>query len=54
MFICFAGYAMGGETGLLLALIMGVLSNVFAYWYSDKVILSMYKAKLVNQMIPQN
>ena len=45
----FAGYAMGGETGLLLALIMGVLSNIFAYWYSDKVILSIYKAKLVNQ-----
>ena len=45
----FAGYAMGGETGLLIALIMGVLSNVFAYWYSDKVILSIYKAKLVNQ-----
>ena len=45
----FAGYALGGETGLLLALIMGVLSNVFAYWYSDKVILSIYKAKLVNQ-----
>ena len=45
----FAGYAIAGETGLLIALIMGVLSNIFAYWYSDKVILSMYKAKLVNQ-----
>ena len=43
-----AGYVLGGESGLLIALIMGVLSNVFAYWYSDKVILSMYKAKLVN------
>ncbi|MEL0255189.1 MAG: zinc metalloprotease HtpX [Burkholderiaceae bacterium] len=41
------GYVLGGEGGLLIALIMGVLSNVFAYWYSDKVILSMYKAKLV-------
>ena len=45
----FTGYALGGESGLLIALIMGILSNVFAYWYSDKVILSMYKAKLVNQ-----
>ena len=45
----FTGYALGGETGLLIALIMGVLSNIFAYWYSDKVILSIYKAKLVNQ-----
>ena len=43
-----AGYVSGGESGLLIALIMGVLSNVFAYWYSDKVILSMYKAKMVN------
>ena len=45
----FTGYALGGETGLLIALIMGILSNVFAYWYSDKVVLSMYKAKLVDQ-----
>ena len=44
----FTGYTLGGETGLLIALIMGILSNVFAYWYSDRVILSMYKAKMVN------
>ena len=45
----FTGYVLGGETGLLIALLMGILSNVFAYWYSDKVILSIYKAKVVNQ-----
>ena len=45
----FTGYALGGETGLLIALLMGILSNVFAYWYSDKIILSIYKAKVVNQ-----
>ncbi|MDA9689564.1 zinc metalloprotease HtpX [Betaproteobacteria bacterium] len=45
----FTGYSLGGETGLVIALILGILSNIFAYWYSDKVILSMYKAKLVNQ-----
>ena len=47
MFIIVAGYHW--EATDCLALIMGILSNVFAYWYSDKVILSMYKAKLVNQ-----
>ena len=45
----FTGYLLAGETGLFVALVIGVLSNVFAYWYSDKVILSIYKAKLVNQ-----
>ena len=45
----FAGYALGGETGLLIAFILGVMSNVFAYWYSDKVVLSIYKAKIVNR-----
>ena len=45
----FTGYALGGEMGLLIALLVGTLSNVFAYWYSDKVILSIYKAKVVNQ-----
>ena len=45
----FTGYALGGETGLLIALLVGIFSNVFAYWYSDKVILSIYKAKVVNQ-----
>ena len=45
----FTGYTLGGETGLLIALLMAFLSNVFAYWYSDKVILSIYKAKLINK-----
>ena len=43
------GFALGGEIGLLIALVVGILSNVFAYWYSDKVILSIYKARVVNQ-----
>ena len=44
----FTGYALGGKPDLL-SIDNGSLSNIFAYWYSDKVILSIYKAKLVNQ-----
>ena len=50
----FTGYALGGETGLLIALLMGILGNVFAYWYSDKVILSIYKANPVGLVLSRS
>ena len=45
----FSGYIIAGEEGMLISLIFGILSNVFAYWYSDKVVLAIYKAKRVHQ-----
>lgn len=46
----FAGIGMmlGGMTGMLLALAFGVATNFFAYWNSDKIVLRMYKAELVD------
>lgn len=38
------GFAIGGEMGMLIALAVAVLMNVFTYWNSDKVVLKMYKA----------
>ena len=43
--ILFLGGAMGGRTGLIIALILAFAMNFFSYWYSDKVVLSMYRAQ---------
>lgn len=35
------GYLLGGEVGLVLALIVALGMNLFAYWNSDKMVLRM-------------
>lgn len=42
------GYLVGGETGLLIALVVAVGMNFFSYWNSDKLVLRMYRAKQVD------
>ncbi len=39
------GRLIGGQTGLFVALIFSVLMNFGAYWFSDKIVLAMYRAK---------
>jgi len=39
------GAFLGGRTGMLLALGFAALSNFFAFWNSDKVVLRMYRAR---------
>ena len=39
------GRLIGGQTGLFVALIFSVLMNFGVYWFSDKIVLAMYKAK---------
>ena len=43
------GYMLGGEAGMLLALLVAIGMNGFAYWSSDKMVLRMYKAKPVDK-----
>uniref|UniRef100_B8DP69 Protease HtpX homolog n=1 Tax=Nitratidesulfovibrio vulgaris (strain DSM 19637 / Miyazaki F) TaxID=883 RepID=B8DP69_NITV9 len=43
------GGAMGGKTGIMIALILALVMNVGSYWYSDKIVLSMYGAQEVSQ-----
>lgn len=38
------GGAMGGRAGLFLAFGLAMLMNLGSYWYSDKIVLRMYKA----------
>ncbi len=41
------GYLLGGSTGMTIAFIFALLMNFGSYWFSDKVVLSMYRAKEV-------
>ena len=43
------GYMIGGEQGMVIAFGIAVAMNVFAYWNSDKMVLSMYGAKQVDR-----
>ena len=43
------GAALGGAQGMLLALLLGGAMNIFAYWFSDKMVLRMYNAQEVDE-----
>lgn len=43
------GFLIGGEGGILLALVIALGMNVFAYWNSDKMVLRMYGAQQVDE-----
>ncbi len=43
------GNLIGGRQGVVIALIIAAGMNFFSYWYSDKLVLSMYKAKPVTE-----
>jgi heat shock protein HtpX len=43
------GYFIGGSTGMLIAFLIAVGMNAFAYWNSDKMVLRMYGAHEVTE-----
>ena len=47
-----AGGAMGGQTGLVFAFGLAVVMNVGSYWFSDTIVLRMYKATEVGEGHP--
>ncbi len=42
-----AGYALGGQQGIMIAIIFALVMNVGSFWFSDKLVLKIYKAKEV-------
>jgi heat shock protein HtpX len=44
-----AGGALGGRTGMTFALVMAFGLNFFSYWFSDKIVLKMYRAQEVTE-----
>ena len=43
------GFLIGGQAGMTLAFLFAAGTNLFAYWNSDKVLLSMYGARQVDE-----
>ncbi len=48
LLVAIGGY-MGGKNGATLALIIAFVMNIGSYWFSDKVVLSMYHAQEVTE-----
>lgn len=49
LILIWAGAAMGGKQGMTIALIFALGMNFFAYWFSDKIVLKMYRAREVTE-----
>ncbi len=43
------GFLLGGETGMLMALVFAIGTNFFAYWNSGKMVLKMHNARQVDK-----
>ncbi|MEQ1726803.1 MAG: zinc metalloprotease HtpX [Vicinamibacterales bacterium] len=43
----FLGETLGGPQGLMMGFVFAVATNAFSYWFSDKMVLAMYRAKQV-------
>ena len=46
----FVGKMLGGQTGMIYAFILACGMNLFSYWFSDKMVLAMYRAKPVTEL----
>jgi heat shock protein HtpX len=49
LILIWAGGAIGGRQGMSIALIFALGMNFFAYWFSDKIVLRMYRAREVTE-----
>jgi heat shock protein HtpX len=43
------GRLIGGQAGMMLALLVALGMNFFSYWFSDQMVLKMYKAREVDE-----
>ncbi len=43
------GYLIGGGAGAVIALLIAAATNLFSYWNSDKLVLSMHQAQEVDE-----
>jgi len=45
----FIGNMLGGRQGAIIALVIAAAMNFFSYWFSDKIVLKIYKAKAADE-----
>jgi len=45
----FVGNLLGGKGGLMIAFVFALVMNFGSYWFSDKIVLAMYRAKPVDR-----
>ncbi len=46
--LLFIGNLIGGQTGVVIAFIIAAIMNFLSYWFSDKIVLSMYGAREIS------
>jgi len=49
MLFVLIGQWLGGQQGMILAFLFGIGVNFFSYWFSDKMVLRMYRAREVER-----
>jgi heat shock protein HtpX len=47
--ILWIGQLFGGPQGMMIAFVFSLLLNVGSYWFSDKIVLAMYRARQVSE-----
>ncbi|MFQ5780605.1 MAG: zinc metalloprotease HtpX [Nitrospiria bacterium] len=49
LLLVFAGQVLGGQSGAMLAFMFALVMNGVSYWFSDKIVLRMYRAQPVTE-----
>lgn len=49
--LVFMGGAIGGKGGMMIAFCMAAVMNFGSYWFSDKIVLKMYKAREITREV---
>jgi heat shock protein HtpX len=49
LLLIFVGGMIGGKQGMIIAFVFALVMNFVSYWFSDKIVLAMYRAKEVDR-----
>src|SRR5579859_90948 len=54
LFLMFVGQVLGGQNGMIWALVIATIMNFIAYFFSDKIALAMYRAQpITREQLPR-
>ena len=49
LLLVFIGRILGGNSGMIIALIFAAILNLGSYWFSDKIVLGIYRAQKIEE-----